>query len=86
MLLAGQYFVACVVSAPVAAVAFLHSHGGFSRDQSLPAQRQQTKPLMSVPKVDLELTSIMRSSLLGTSTSLICLTATASPVPQLKAL
>ncbi len=33
-----------------------------------------------------QLTSIMRSSLLGTSTNLICLTATASPVPQLKAL
>lgn len=32
------------------------------------------------------LTSIMRSSLLGKSVSLICLTATASPVPQLKAL
>lgn len=31
-------------------------------------------------------TSIMRSSLLGRSTSLICLTATASPVPQLNAL
>jgi hypothetical protein len=31
-------------------------------------------------------TSIMRSSLLGTSPNLICLTATASPVPQLKAL
>lgn len=32
------------------------------------------------------LTSIMRSSLLGRSASLICLTATASPVPQLNAL
>lgn len=31
-------------------------------------------------------TSIMRSSLLGKSASLICLTATASPVPQLNAL
>lgn len=31
-------------------------------------------------------TSIMRNSLFGTSTSLICFTATASPVPQLKAL
>ncbi len=31
-------------------------------------------------------TSIMRSSLLGRSAILICLTATASPVPQLKAL
>lgn len=32
------------------------------------------------------LTSIMRNSLFGRSASLICLTATASPVPQLKAL
>lgn len=32
------------------------------------------------------LTSIMRSSLFGRSAILICLTATASPVPQLKAL
>lgn len=33
-----------------------------------------------------QLTSIMRSSLFGTSAILICLTATASPVPQLNAL
>lgn len=33
-----------------------------------------------------EHTSIIRNSLLGKSVSLICLTATASPVPQLKAL
>lgn len=33
-----------------------------------------------------QLTSIMRSSLFGTSAILICFTATASPVPQLNAL
>lgn len=60
-------------------------HEGFSGDRFRPIQCQ-LKAFIGTSTSTGQLTSIIRSSLFGTSTSLICLTATASPVPQLKAL
>lgn len=69
----------------------LHLHVGFSTGQSRTvSKKSQTTGFGTLaPSVGSDRrasTSIIRSSLLGRSTSLICLTATASPVPQLKAL